>query len=74
MPKIPRKRKPFEEIRFLLNGRFSVDELASLLGCSRPTIRKRLSSPETFTLDELARISRNGDVPWDEVKEAMKRR
>jgi len=74
MPKIPRRRKPFEEIRFLLRGRFSIDELSVLMGCSKPTARIRLNNPETFTLDELARISRNGDVPWDEIKEAMKRR
>lgn len=74
MPYIKKNAPPFVKITRLLRGYgFNSITLASVLGVSQPTAKKRLDRPETLTLGELDRISRFAHIPMEELRQAMSR-
>ena len=65
--------KPFVEIERLLRGRGLIgSRLARVLNTSEGTARSRLRTPGTITLFELERICKEGHVPAEEIREAVK--
>ena len=64
---------PFIEMSRLLKG-YDLDPpaLANVLGCSTPTARRKLASPENLTLKDIRRIHMYGHVPIQEIREAIK--
>ena len=74
MPYIKPHKAPFGAMTRLLKG-YGYDgaALAKVLGCSAPTARKRISSPESLTLLELDRLNRYGHIPIEELREAITR-
>lgn len=75
MPKIKKNNgAPFEKLaRFIRGYGYNYTELAVLMGCNIHTASRRMLNPSTFTLGELWDISQKGGIPWDEMKEEMKR-
>ena len=72
MPK-QAKPVPFITVTRLIKGYESnQSKLAEIIGCSRETIRKRLTNPEQFTLGDLKKISQAVQIPIEEVREAIK--
>ena len=74
MPHLKKKPEPFADIVKLLKGYDlgSSRKLAAVLYCSDYTGRARLKSPGDLTLTELQAICRNGHIPADEIREALK--
>lgn len=73
MPYIKPKAEPFEPVARLLKGYdLNAPALATVLGCSAPTARRKLSEPATLTLADLDRINRFGHVPLSELREALR--
>lgn len=72
MPRL-KQTENFIEIRRLLKGYdLNAPKLATVLGCSAPTARRKLNEPELLTLSDLKAISQKGHVPIDEIREAVK--
>ena len=65
--------KPYEDLQILLRGYgLTGSTLARVIGKSEGTARSRLTSPGTLTVSELAMIVKNGHVPADKLREAIK--
>lgn len=47
-------------------------ELGTIIGCSTRTAKRRLDDPKTFTLEELESLCRKSEIPWEEIKGALK--
>ena len=61
-----------DKLRRLLKGyEFTAPRLASIIDCSVPTARRRINDPESFTVEELRKISRRGHIPLDEIRAAL---
>jgi len=73
---MPYKKKPptsFIEVARLLKGYdINAPALAELLGCSAPTARRKLNSPELLTLKDIGMIAKNAHVPMDEIRQSIK--
>lgn len=74
MPHLKKRPEPFADLLKLLkaNDLGSSRKLAAVLYCSDYTGRARLKSPGDLTLTELQAICRNGHIPADEIREAIK--
>ena len=73
MPYIKKISPPFWKVRELLLGKeLRAKELSGVLGCAYNTAKAKIDNPEKFTLGDLLKISRNGHVPMDEIREAIK--
>jgi len=74
MPKLKEPKKPFEEIVRLLKAYDlgSYRKLADVIYRSDYTAGSRLRNPGDLTLSELAMICKNGHIPADEIREAIK--
>lgn len=59
--------------RLLVGYGMTGPKLAEILGVSRPTARGRLDAPGQLTLEELHTISARAHIPWDELKDNMRR-
>ena len=65
--------KPFAEMERLLRGyKMTGSRLARAIGRSEQTARERLIRPGALTLSELQMICKNGHIPADEIREAIK--
>jgi len=65
--------KPFIEMERLLRGYGLIgSRLARVLGKCEATARSKLQCPGSITLFDLARICRDGHIPADEIREAIK--
>lgn len=61
-----------DKLRRLLKGyEFTAPRLASILGCSVATARRRINDPASFTVEELRRINKCGHIPMDEIRAAL---
>jgi len=73
MPKLKEKKQPFEAVARLIKGYgLTGYALADVMYCSEYTARERLRHPERLTLEELGFICKNGHIPADEIREAIK--
>lgn len=72
MPRVKEKEIDFAKVKRLLLGyEITAKTLSEVLGCSQPTARKKLNSPETLTLGELKKISQRKHIPIDEIRESI---
>lgn len=72
MPYIKQKQPAFAKLSRLIRGYgFTGPKLAEILGCSAPTAKKKIDSPEYFTLAELKMLNSAGHIPADEIREAI---
>lgn len=68
-----KRNDPYAELRRLLKGYgMSGSRLARTIGKCENTARERLACPGRLTLDEIGMICRNGHIPADELREAIK--
>jgi len=74
MPKLKEPAKPFEDLVRLLKAYDigSYRKLADVIFTSDYTAGSRMRNPGDFTLDELAMICKNGHVPAEKIREAIK--
>ena len=74
MPYIKPRAKPFWQMHKLLRGNdINADQLAAVLGCSRPTAKKKLDNPELLTLADLGKINLSGHIPIEDIRDAIVR-
>ena len=72
MPRLKQSDPAFVKMKRLLLGyELNAARLASVLGVSEPTAKKRLDNPETLSLRDLDRINRFGHIPIEEIKSAL---
>lgn len=72
MPYLKKTDLPGAKMRRLLLGyEIGAPEIMSILKCCDKTARSRLNNPETFTLEELHKISRSAHITADEIREAI---
>lgn len=71
MPYIPPKKANFEKLSRLLRGYATAPTLADKVGCSAPTMRRKLENPELFTLDDLKKLNQRMHIPKEEIMEAL---
>lgn len=70
----PLAPQPFAKMTRLLRGYgMTGPKLAAILGVSRPTAKARIDAPGKLTLEELDRISRQGHIPLDELRDCIGR-
>jgi hypothetical protein len=73
MPRLKQTDPPFWDVRRLLLGyELTGQSLSQVTGLSKCTAARRLANPGDFTLTELRRICRNGGIPADRIREAIK--
>lgn len=61
-----------DKLRRLLKAyEFTAPRLASIIGCSVATARRRINDPASFTAGELRQINKRGHVPLEEIREAL---
>lgn len=64
---------PFADVRRLLLGyEFDGPSLGLIIGASKSTGNRRLQNPGDLTLSELRMICRNGNIPADRIRDAIK--
>lgn len=70
----PLTPEPWVRMRRLLVGYgMTGPKLAVILGVSRPTAKARIDAPGKLTLEELNKISRQGHIPLDELRDCIGR-
>lgn len=73
MPRLKTPEPLFWDVRRLLLGyELNAPTLSRATGMSESTAARRLANPGDLTLNELRRICRNGGVPADRMREAIK--
>lgn len=73
MPYVKPLEPKFVKMQRLILGRgLNSTSLGQILECSRPTAQKRIKKPEDLTLRDLAKLSRRGHIPWEEILEAVR--
>lgn len=73
MPRLKQPDRTFQDMRRLLLGyELRAPLLASAAGISESTAARRLANPGDLTLTELRRICRNGGIPAERIREAIK--
>jgi len=74
MPYCKTREVPFAKMRRLLLGyELNGSKLASVLGCSTTTGKRKLDNPWSLTLEDIDRINRVAHIPIDELREAISR-
>lgn len=73
--KLQRKPKHYELSR-LIRGTVNTDktpraELARMMGCSEPTVSRRLGNLGSLTLDELIALGRGLHIPIEDLRAAI---
>jgi hypothetical protein len=73
MPRLKQPDRTFPDMRRLLLGyELTAPYLSKAAGISESTAARRLANPGDLTLTELRRICRNGGIPADRIREAIK--
>ena len=73
MPRLKQPDRPFPDMRRLLLGyELRAPMLSKAAGISESTAARRLANPGDITLTELRRICRNGGIPAERIREAIK--
>ena len=73
MPRLKQPDRTFPDMRRLLLGyELRAPLLSKAAGISESTAARRLANPGDLTLTELRRICRNGGIPADRIREAIK--
>jgi len=73
MPRLKNPDPPFWDVRRLLLGyELTAPYLGKAAGISERTAARRLANPGDLTLTELRRICRNGGIPAERIREAIK--
>jgi hypothetical protein len=73
MPRLKQPDRTFQDMRRLLLGyELRAPLLSKAAGISESTAARRLANPGDLTLAELRRICRNGGIPADRIREAIK--
>jgi hypothetical protein len=73
MPRLKQTDPPFWDVRRLLLGyELTGQSLSRATGMSESTAARRLANPGDLTLTELRRICRNGGIPAERIREAIK--
>jgi len=69
---VPRVRDSTHPMKRLLLG-YEVNgaNLATAIGCSEPTARKKLADPSRLTLGDLELIHRKFGIPCEEIRERV---
>lgn len=62
----------FREFTRLLKGYgYNGYNLAPILDCTPPTARMKLNEPERFTLADIKALNTKGEIPIDEIRQAI---
>ena len=74
--KLQRKSK-HRALRVLIKGTAAADErdwpeLARMMGCSEPTVRRRFQDFGSMKLDELVALGRGLHIPIDDLRAAIR--
>lgn len=73
MPRLKQPDRTFQDMRRLLLGyELRAPLLSKAAGISESTAARRLANPGDLTLTELRRICRNGGIPAERLREAIK--
>lgn len=74
MPRLKVREAPFAKIgRLCKSYDINAPKLAAILGCSRPTAKKKLDDPTCLTIGDLDKINRRGGIAWEEIRESIVR-
>lgn len=74
MPRLRQSAPDFVEVSRVLRGYgANGSALSRVLGCAPGTARKKLDEPKHFTLADLELASRHYGIPFDRVRDAIKK-
>ncbi len=72
MPRLKERPIPFAKVQRLIRSYgYNGSNLEPVLGYSAKTNRKKIEDPRELTLGDLEKICRNGNIPIDEIREAI---
>ena len=72
MPRLKKKEPDFIKVGRLIRGYATPPKVAEMIGCSATTARKKMNTPELFTLGELQMISLRAHIPAEDMEAIIK--
>ena len=72
MPRLKKKEPDFIKVGRLIRGYATPPKVAEMIGCSATTARKKMNTPELFTLGELQMICLRPHNPAEEMEAIIK--
>lgn len=72
MPRLKQTENFISVVRLLKGYGLNAPKLATVLMCSAPTARKKITNPELLTLGDMKAISQKAHIPIEEVRNAIK--
>jgi hypothetical protein len=70
MPRLKKKEPDFIKVGRLIRGYATPPKVAEMIGCSATTARKKMNTPELFTLGELNMICHRAHIPIEDMRQA----
>ena len=66
-----KKKEPdFIKVGRLIRGYATPPKVAEMIGCSATTARKKMNTPELFTLGDLNMICHRAHIPIEDMRQA----
>lgn len=72
MPRLKKKEPDFIKVGRLIRGYATPPKVAEMIGCSATTARKKMNTPELFTLGELQMICLRAHIPAKDMEAIIK--
>ena len=72
MPRLKKKEPDFIKVGRLIRGYATPPKAAEMIGCSATTARKKMNTPELFTLGELQMICLRAHIPAEDMEAIIK--
>ena len=72
MPRLKKKEPDFIKVGRLIRGYATPPKVAEMIGCSATTARKKMNTPELFTLGELQMICLRAHSPAEDMEAIIK--
>ena len=72
MPRLKKKEPDFIKVGRLIRGYATPPKVAEMIGRSATTARKKMNTPELFTLGELNMICRGAHIPAEDMEASIK--
>lgn len=74
MPRLKKREIPFQAMTMLLKSYgMTGPKFAPVLMQSHVTAKKKIEDPSLLTLGDLDRVNRVLGIPWEELREAVRR-
>ena len=72
MPRLKKKEPDFIKVGRLIRGYATPPKVAEMIGCSATTARKKMNTPELFTLGELNMICLRAHIQAEDMEAIIK--